>query len=125
MMNKWEREQVKSYFGRHEFLCPCCGREEMDPDFLFRLALARAEAGVKFIINSGWRCVVHNREVGGSIDSSHKTGYAVDIKATDSATRFKIIRSLTLTCFNRIGIGRDFIHADTDPDKPPGVAWLY
>ena len=124
-MNKWEREPVKSHFARHEFICACCGREEMDPDFLFRLALARAEAGVPFIINSGWRCVTHNRQVGGSPDSSHKHGYAVDIKAVDSPTRFKIIRGLTLTCFNRIGIRKNFIHVDADPEKPPGVVWLY
>ena len=126
-VDKWKREPVKSHFGKHEFQCRCCGREEMDADFLFRLALARAEAGVPFIINSGWRCVVHNRDpiVGGSADSSHKTGYAADIKAGDSVTRFKIIRALLMAGFKRIGIRKDFIHVDSDPDKPQGVVWLY
>ena len=125
IMDKWARDQVKAFFGRYEFQCECCGREEMDSDFLLRLSIARAEAGVQFIINSGWRCVPHNREVGGVPDSAHKHGYAVDIKAIDSETRFKIIRALLLAGFNRIGIGRDFIHVDSDPDKPAGVVWLY
>jgi hypothetical protein len=30
-----------------------------------------------------------------------------------------------LPMFNRIGIGRDFIHVDNDPNLPPGVAWIY
>jgi zinc D-Ala-D-Ala carboxypeptidase len=126
-MNKWEREPVKSYFRKEEFQCSCCGREEMESDFLFRLALARSEAGVPFVINSGWRCVVHNRDpnVGGSPDSSHKHGCAADIRARDSVTRFKIIRALLLAGFNRIGVRKDFIHADSDRDKPSGVVWLY
>ena len=124
-MNKWDKEPIKTYFNRREFQCRCCGREEMDPDFIFRLALARAEADVKFIINSGWRCVVHNREVGGTIDSSHKTGLAVDLKAEYSEPRYRIIRALMLAGFNRIGIRKDFIHVDADPDKPPHVMWLY
>jgi len=124
-MNKWDKEPVKTYFKKQEFQCRCCGREEMDLDFVFRLALARAEANAPFIINSGWRCVVHNREVGGTVDSSHKIGYAADIRVLDPNLRFRVIRALILAGFNRIGVRKDFIHVDADPDKPQNVIWMY
>ena len=113
------------YFSKDEFACPCCGMNGMKQEFADKLDDARGRAGVPFKINSGYRCVAHNKAVGGSLTSSHLDGWAVDIEAKSSRQRFKIIEGLIGAGIKRIGIGKTFIHADDDPDKSPEVAWLY
>lgn len=113
------------HFQRSEFLCPCCGNEDMEPAFLARLDEAREIAGVPFVITSGFRCRKHNAEIGGVEDSAHTWGVACDIAATSSPRRYHIIRGLLAAGFRRLGIGSDFIHADMDEDKPQDVIWTY
>ena len=108
-----------------EFGCPCCGDYEMDMYLLGRLDKARERAGVPFQINSGYRCAVHNEEVGGSSTSSHLDGCAVDIACNTSKHRHAILRGLIEAGFTRIGIGKTFIHADLDLSKDGSVIWLY
>jgi len=113
------------YFKDSEFKCPCCGANDMCPSFKAKLDLAREKAEVPFKITSGYRCEAHNKEVGGSKTSSHLNGFAVDIAVGDSATRFAVIGGLVEAGFNRIGIGKTFIHVDMDSEKSPYVCWLY
>jgi uncharacterized protein YcbK (DUF882 family) len=94
----------------------------MDAIFLVMVNNAREYAGVPFIINSGYRCEKHNREVG-SQSANHPSGKAVDIRATDGPTRGKILKGLYRAGFTRIGIGKDFIHADTMDEVES--CWLY
>jgi uncharacterized protein len=63
--------------------------------------------------------------VGSRPTSSHLTGHAVDIAVVSVGERFKVLKAMLDAGFERLGIGRDFIHADVDPAKPSGVAWLY
>ena len=97
----------------------------MDDAFLLLLDQARELAGIPFRINSGWRCKKHNGAEGGKKDSSHTVGLAVDIKCESSTDRFKIVQSLLKVGVHRIGLGKDFIHADDDPTKPTQVLWGY
>ena len=113
------------HFQRKEFLCPCCGEEDMAPAFLAKLDEARAIAGVPFVITSGFRCRKHNAAVGGVDDSSHVWGVASDIAAASSERRYHILRGLLLAGFRPIGLGPHFIHADADEDKPQDVTWTY
>jgi len=115
------------YFRIEEFLCPCCleGRGRMDQNFLAQIEWARELAGVPFIITSGWRCSRHNERVGGKATSSHLKGLAADIRIDSSRDRFLVFRALLRAGFCRIGIGRDFIHVDTDPDKAHDLIWIY
>lgn len=83
------------------------------------------DADCPYIINSGVRTPEHNKDEGGTPDSSHIPGYAADIKAKTSRERYYILCGLIAAGFNRIGIGRTFIHADDDPSKDPAVTWLY
>ena len=108
-----------------EFACPCCGDNHMNQRTFDRFLLARGMAQVAFRINSGWRCEAHNEEVGGKATSSHRDGTAGDIHSVTSRHRFKVLKSLIDAGFNRIGVGKSFIHADDDPDKVPAVMWLY
>ena len=96
----------------------------MDKRFLFVLDEAREFAGIPFIINSAYRSPEHPLSIKNP-SSSHIKGLAVDIKATDSATRFKIIEALVSVGFTRIGIADTFIHVDLDLDKTQNVIWTY
>jgi uncharacterized protein YcbK (DUF882 family) len=99
--------------------------EQMDETFLSMIDEARDLAGVPFKITSGYRTIAHNKKVGGAVKSSHTTGYAADIAAPNSLARYAIIRGAIMAGFNRIGVGRTFVHIDSDPYKPSGVIWHY
>ena len=96
----------------------------MDPEFLRRLDKARGYAGIPFIVTSAYRSPEHPLSIKNP-RSSHIKGLAVDIKCEDSRTRFIIINALIIAGFNRIGIGKTFIHVDMDLDKSNKVIWDY
>jgi len=99
--------------------------KNMQESTLIALDNAREIAGIPFLINSGYRTRSHNKKVNGVSDSSHLHGYAVDIRAIGSWTRMRIVSALMDAGFNRIGIGKKFVHADNDPNKIQNVIWLY
>lgn len=115
------------YFKLSEFDSPDLpgSGSRMKPEFLKMIDEARDIAGVPFVINSGYRTVAHNTEVGGTVTSSHLTGCAADIAVRNSSQRFRIMAALIAVGFTRMGIGETFIHCDNDTVKTPGVAWLY
>jgi len=96
----------------------------MNKDFLFVLDEAREFAGIPFVINSAYRSPEHPLSIKNP-SSSHIKGLAVDIKATDSITRFKIVKALIEVGFTRIGIADTFIHVDLDLDKTQNIIWTY
>ena len=96
----------------------------MNVDFLAKLDEAREFAGIPFIINSAYRSPSHPESIKNPT-SSHIKGLAVDIKAKDSITRFKVLDALIAVGFNRIGIAGTFIHVDLDLDKSHNVIWTY
>ncbi len=96
----------------------------MNKEFLFILDEAREIAGIPFIINSAYRSPEHPLSIKNP-SSSHIKGLAVDIKSTDSKTRFKIVKALVTVGFTRIGITDTFIHVDLDLDKTQNVIWTY
>ncbi len=117
-------------FGPHEFACRCgCGLgiEEMDLDFLTSLDYARDEAVVPFALTSAYRCKAYNaiKKVGGKPNSSHLRGFAADIEAISSSMKFRIVNGLLSAGITRIGVGKNFIHADSDPKKNPKRIWVY
>jgi len=116
------------YFDiKEEFLCPCCGGglDIMKYTFVKKLDNARDIAGVSFNITSGYRCPLHNAEVGSKPTSSHIRGVACDIAVKGSVERFAIVNGLIKAGFTRIGIGKDFVHVDADYKKSPYVMWMY
>lgn len=113
------------HFSIDEFNCKCCGKNEMDYEFLQLLDHARTIAKIPFVITSGFRCEKHNKEIGGKPDSAHLIGHAADIFTHSLSDRFKIVKALLDVGFRRIGIAHNFIHVDNDPSKHWGVIWLY
>jgi hypothetical protein len=122
-------------FDTDDFKCGCgCGRVVLndtlmqwldDAHWLANNAIDPELPEVEFEINSAFRCKEHNEMVGGSRTSSHLTGKAVDIKCLNSRFRFLLIKALLDVGFERLGIGKTYIHADIDDTKDPEVVWLY
>ena len=118
------------YFKLSEFDSPdeIGSGSKMDKQFLEKLDYARHNANIPFKINSGYRTVEHNRNVGGrssALGSSHLKGLAADIQCLGSRERAIIIKSLIEVGINRIGIGKTFVHCDVDKRKDQDVIWLY
>ena len=117
------------YFDLSEFDSPdeSDSGDNMDVYFIRKLDEAREIAGIPFKVNSGYRSPFHNTKVGGVKDSSHIKipCCAADIEAKDSKTRFLIISSAIKAGINRIGIGKNFIHLDSDITKSQDVTWHY
>ena len=97
----------------------------MEQSFLNMIDSARGKACTPFVINSGYRCLKHNFDVGGAGNSSHTLGLAADIKCTESRERSLIISALYDVGFNRMGIAKTYIHVDFDLLKDRNVTWLY
>lgn len=117
------------YFKESEFKCKC-GRCEnkINPELIKKLDTAREIAGVPFVVTSGYRCREYNNDLlsrgyKASKNSSHTLGLAADIAANDK-TRDVIYQALKKAGFVRIGLGKTFIHADIDTDKPQ-TEWRY
>ena len=119
------------WFKPHETACKCgCGLNIMAKSTMTKLDRARDIAGFPVLIASACRCAVHNASVGGSHTSSHLADpecHAVDIVAITTQTRRELIAALLNAGFNRIGIGKTFLHADDDPKKDTGAIniWFY
>lgn len=116
-----------SYFKASETECRCgCGMN-ISPQLLNRLNDAREASGVPFVITSGARCVAHNRNIGGTPNSSHTRGLAVDIACSSSQSRFAILKGLYAAGFTRIGYSqaKNFFHCDIDESLPQNVFFEY
>jgi len=115
------------YFSEKELACPCCGEIHMDKKFMQLLERTRMYAQIPMNVNSGYRCEKHNAdpEVGGKPNSSHLRGKAADIAIATSSQRFTILAAAIKAGFTRIGIGKTFIHLDSDDTKAQEVSWIY
>lgn len=115
------------YFDIKEFDSPDLpgSGNNMDREFLKKLDTIRDECNFPLVIESGYRTKHRNKEVGGSIGSSHTRGFAADIKVADSFQRFKLIGVAIKHGIKRIGINKTTIHIDTDKQAPQNVFWHY
>ena len=117
-----------TYFSDRELKCKCgCDSINMDPNFMFMLDKARSIDGKPWKINSAYRCSKHNASVGGKKTSAHLHGCAVDVSAPTSARKYEIVSAAMAAGFNRIGVGKNFVHLDSDTSTghPANVLWTY
>lgn len=106
-------------------ICPHGTKDDID--ISLKLALEKLELKVGYALNfsSGYRCYDCNLLAGGVKQSAHMRGLAVDVRADNSGERFHILHGAVLLGFQRIGIGKNFIHLDVDYDLPQQALWLY
>lgn len=120
---------IIKYFKPHEFSCKCgkChGQLGIDFELVLALDHMREIYGHPITINSGYRCDEHEETKKNPKSSHHVGGRAVDVSAKTSRIRYQLLHTaLQYDIFQRIGIGKDFLHFDLDPDKDQMVAWLY
>lgn len=115
---------MAKYFKETEYACKCgCGKSELSVLMLEKLDALRELLNRPIIINSAYRCQEHNKKIGGTPDSSHTKGYAVDIRATSSREKYEVISGAIKLGVNRIGVYSNFIHIDIDPAKDKEVIW--
>jgi len=94
------------FFKREEFACKCgCGFDVVDEELLGVLEDLRLEFDKPVYINSGCRCAVHNKAEGGSKNSQHVFGKAVDIRV-EGIEADEVADHLEYTYTNHYGIGR-------------------
>lgn len=100
-------------FKLSEFDCPCCKENGISFDVINRLQIIRDEIQKPIIVNSGYRCEKHNKEVCGEENSLHLTGNAVDIKfdCYTQKERHLILR-MSLSLFRGIGVHETYLHLD-------------
>lgn len=122
--NDSKTNQSWKYFKLDEFSCKCCSRNNISSDLVNRLDYSRSIAGVPFRITSGYRCKQYNWKIGGKPRSAHLDGLAVDIKCSTGALKSTIVASLYAGGINRIGIYKNFIHADISKKLPYPMLWL-
>ena len=120
--------KLTEHFTKEEFDCQCgCGNGDIkiSERLVHELEVVRVHYGKPMRVNSGIRCLSHNRKIGSRDTSSHIKGLAADIGCGDLGTRLELMKRLLRDGeFTRIGLHRDFIHVDVDGDKPNGI-FLY
>jgi len=118
------------FFTANELTCNCgCGEELMKGPFMQKVIGIRRFAPFKFLVFSAYRCPTYNDTVSSTgIAGPHTTGRAIDITVGNSWQRNWLVAQAIKAGFNRIGVGRNFIHLDdlTISDGfPEDVMWHY
>ena len=107
-----------------------CGRLECDAPapssvLLMTLELMRHQLGREITVHSGPRCAFWNEKEGGEPTSAHLTGDAADLACGSGAERWDMLDAARQAGFQRLGIGRTFLHVDVSNTLPGKVVWHY
>lgn len=113
------------YFKLSDFDCKHTGRNEMNHDFLAKLDQLRHACGFPFIITSGYRDKTHPVEARKAKPGTgtHAQGIAADIRVSDGAQAYIIMREAFKMGFTGIARGATFVHVDMRKTTP--VNWVY
>lgn len=115
------------YFSESEFkrCTPSCSLQDMDQGFMQTLDALRSLAGIPLVLNCAYRSKEYEKKKGRSGNSAHTRGKAADIRCNANGTRSKIVTAALALGITRIGIGKNFVHVDTDKSLPQNVIWHY
>lgn len=109
--------KLSEHFEHEEFLCPCCGAGKVNMGLIFKLEELRHELGdLPVSITSGYRCLIHNKDVGGAENSQHLLGTAADIKVKGKTPQ-EIAAAAEKVGFGGIGIYSSWVHVDVREGK--------
>ena len=122
--SKFVKTKLSDNFNSTEFDCHgsgCCNQTEIDPKLVEYLQKIRDHFKKPITITSGYRCPVHNKNIGSGTGSRHVKGQAADISVKDvkPAEVAKYAESIGI-----LGIGLyetsvdgHFVHIDTRTTK--------
>ena len=103
--------KITKNFTTDEMKCPCCGKCEMDMEFMANLQRVREQCGFGFKINSAYRCAEYNAKVSSNTRGQHATGQAVDVSMKDRYKRYELLmKAIFSEFFKDIAISKTFIH---------------
>lgn len=116
---KGQKVQLSKNFTSIEFDCHgrgCCSSTKIDSKLVNYLQQIRDYFGEAVSINSGYRCVKHNANVGGASRSNHMDGEAADIRIRGK-TPIELARVAEKLGILGIGVYSWGIHIDTRTTK--------
>lgn len=123
---------MTEHFSHKELSCKCCGKLPEQTahykDFLTKLEELRIQFNKPIHISSAYRCFKHNAKVGGSPESRHIDGDAVDILCSGEDA-LQILSLAIAQGWRGIGVSQKglissrFIHIDLRPTDR--VIWSY
>ncbi len=122
-------EQLSKHFNVREFRCKCGKEHEilLNTDLVDKLEKLYAELNCsKIIVNSGYRCSAHDKEVGGNGCGQHTKGNAADIVCYGADG--KIISTKKVACeAQEVGFGGigniDSTYTAIHVDVRTGLKW--
>lgn len=122
------------HFSLVEFRCRCCGKAEMNADFLRRLDDLREVLGAPLVVSSGYRCPAHNQAVSSSgADGPHTTGRAADLRV-HGGVALRVVALAPQLGFTGVGVAQHgpqaarYVHLDDLPasaNRPRPWLWSY
>ena len=122
--SKTSRVSASANFKVKEFACHgtgCCDTVTIDTALVDILQNIRDHFGKPVNVNSGYRCAVHNKNVGGTSGSYHTKGKAADITVVDVAPAevAKYAESIGVKGIGLYETAADgfFVHVDTRTKK--------
>ena len=106
---------ISKHFFRAEFACNCgCGQDTVDVELITVLERLRTHYDSVIVINSGNRCEIYNKKIGGSKNSQHVKSRAADT-VVKGVKPEKVQEQVNEWYPGRYGIGSytTFTHIDT------------
>lgn len=121
---KGKKAKLSTNFVSTEFDCKgrgCCSVTMIDEKLVKYVQQIRDHFGAAVTINSGYRCVKHNKAVGGASNSYHAKGMAADIvvEGVKPAEVAKYAESIGVKGIGLYETAKDgyFVHIDTRSTK--------
>lgn len=114
------------------YCTPKCDVSMLNPKLVDMIIMAQKMSGHPFLITSAFRSREWELSKGRKGTSSHcrysdgnPCSLAVDVRTVDSHTRFKVVVAAAMAGFERIGIGKNFVHLDIDNNKAHPIIFHY
>lgn len=117
LFKKGEGVQLSTHFNSKNFDCKCL-RGECDQTLVCVELIAALETLSKLFgslqINSGYRCLAHNKEIGGEPGSFHMKGMAADVVPMFAPIKEFALVANEMVEFANSGMGlyNKFVHLD-------------
>lgn len=111
------------YFNETEMACRCgCGGNLCVDVLMDALDELRENVSAPITITSGYRCVDHNKAVGGEPNSQHVRGMAADIRIKGMTPQQMYLAARYVKRFGGFGVGNNFLHVDV---RTTFARWCY